>query len=230
MIYAILAILVILAIYGPQYWVQYVMHHYAKDLEEIPGTGSQLAKHLIERYALEGVIVEETQANQDHYDPINKAVRLSPQNYHGRSLTAIAVATHEVGHAIQFYRQEPVSKLRKKYLPMALMIKKIGIGAIMLMPVLTAIVRVPQVAIGLTALGVLAMLVSALMYLIILPEELDASFNKALPILNKGDYIKPTQERAVRKILQAAALTYFAAALADIVRLWRWFVYLRAFR
>ena len=147
MVYAILAILVILAIYGPQYWVQYVMHHYAKDLEEIPGTGSQLAKHLIERYALEGVIVEETQANQDHYDPINKAVRLSPQNYHGRSLTAIAVATHEVGHAIQFYRQEPVSKLRKKYLPMALMIKKIGIGAIMLMPVLTAIVRVPQVAI-----------------------------------------------------------------------------------
>jgi Zn-dependent membrane protease YugP len=151
-------------------------------------------------------------------------------NYHGKSLTAVAVAAHEVGHAIQFHRNEPISRLRKKYLPTAIMVKRIGIGALMFMPVITALVRLPHAAIVMTAIGVAAMLISALMYLVVLPEEMDASFNKALPILTKGNYIKPEQEQTVRKILKAAALTYFAAALADIVSLWRWIGYLKRMR
>ncbi|MCG6970259.1 MAG: zinc metallopeptidase, partial [Gammaproteobacteria bacterium] len=114
MIYAVLGVILLLAIYGPQWWVQWVMRHYSKDLAEIPGTGGQLADHLVQRYQLENVKVEETDPMRDHYDPQDKAVRLSPDNYHGKSLTAIAVAAHEVGHAIQFHRQEPISRLRLK--------------------------------------------------------------------------------------------------------------------
>lgn len=230
MIYAILGVLILIGIYAPQYWIQWVMNRYAKDLPDIPGTGGQLARHLVDRYQLDDVIVEETTPHSDHYDPINKVVRLSPDNFHGKSLTAIAVAAHEVGHAIQFNRNEPISQLRSKYLPTALLIKKAGIAILMFMPVVTMLVRLPHAALIMTAAGVLAMLVSALMYLIVLPEELDASFNKALPLLTKGEYIKPEQEAAVRKVLKAAAYTYFAAALADILSLWRWIGQLKGFR
>ena len=230
MIYAVLGVILLLAVYGPQWWVQRVMRHYSQDLAEIPGTGGQLADHLVQRYQLENVKVEETDPMRDHYDPRDKVVRLSPDNYHGKSLTAIAVAAHEVGHAIQFHRQEPISRLRMKYLPTVVLIKRVGIGLLMFMPIITVLVRVPHAAIIMGGAGVLAMLVSAIMYLFILPEELDASFNKALPILTEGQYIKPEQENAVRKILKAAAYTYFAAALADILSLWRWIGYLKGFR
>jgi Zn-dependent membrane protease YugP len=230
MIYAVLGVILLFAIYGPQWWIQWVMRRYSQDLADIPGTGGQLADHLVKRYQLENVKVEETDPMRDHYDPQNQVVRLSPDNYHGKSLTAIAVAAHEVGHAIQFHRQEPISQLRMKYLPTVFMIKKLGIGILMFMPIVTALVRVPHAAIIMGAAGVVAMLVSAIMYLFILPEELDASFNKALPILTQGEYIKPEQETAVRKILKAAAYTYFAAALADILSLWRWIGYFKRFR
>ena len=70
------------------------------------------------------------------------------------------------------------------------------------------------------------MVVSVLMYVAILPEEYDASFNKALPILSKG-YITQEQLPVVRKILKACALTYVAGSLADIIRLWRWIAVIR---
>ncbi|MEJ2179884.1 MAG: zinc metallopeptidase, partial [Gammaproteobacteria bacterium] len=89
------------------------------------------------------------------------------------------------------------------------------------------ITRVPHAAIITAVAGVLAMLVSALMYLIVLPEEWDASYNKALPILIEGEYIHKNQEKAVNKILKAAALTYLAGALANILSLWRWLVLLK---
>jgi hypothetical protein len=76
-------------------------------------------------------------------------------------------------------------------------------------------------------LGVATMLVSVAVYAAILPEEWDASFNKALPILIEGEYVDEHQLKAVRQILKACALTYVAAALADILSLWRWIAILR---
>ena len=73
--------LIILAlIFGPSLWVKFVMRRYSSDKKEIPGTGGELAKHLIERFSLKGVEVEVTDLG-DHYDPIEKKVRLLPQNY-----------------------------------------------------------------------------------------------------------------------------------------------------
>jgi hypothetical protein len=78
----------------------------------------------------------------------------------------------------------------------------------------------------LAIIGIITMLASALMYVAILPEEYDASFKKALPILKEG-YVPSDYIPAVEQVLRAAALTYLAAALADILRLWTW---LRVFR
>jgi len=69
-------------------------------------------------------------------------------------------------------------------------------------------------------------LAGALAYLIVLPEEMDASFNKALPILTKGNYIQAHHEDAVRSVLKAAALTYFAGALANVLNIGRWLMVL----
>lgn len=227
MIFALLGIVLLIAVYAPSLWVNFVMNKYSGEDPSIRGTGGELALHLIDRYQLEGVKVEETDPRNDHFDPSSNTVRLSPDNYNGRSLTAVAVAAHEVGHAIQFNRKEIISQLRGQYIPKAVLINKIGIGIVMLMPIVGLVTRVPHVTIITAVAGVLAMLVSALMYLIVLPEEWDASFNKALPILKKGEYINQNQEEAVNKILKAAALTYFAGALANIVSLWRWLILLR---
>jgi Zn-dependent membrane protease YugP len=88
-------------------------------------------------------------------------------------------------------------------------------------------VRSPIVVGGIIAASLLLQLAGALAYLIILPEEWDASFNKAMPVLIEGEYIDEKQIPAVRKILKAAALTYFASALANMLNIGRWFMILR---
>ena len=97
----LVGVLVVLAlIFAPSLWVKFVMNRYSSQLPEISGTGGELAKHLIERFSLKGVEVEITELG-DHYDPIEKKVRLVREHYESKSLTAIAIAAHEVGHAIQ---------------------------------------------------------------------------------------------------------------------------------
>ncbi|HJN53326.1 MAG: zinc metallopeptidase [Pseudomonadales bacterium] len=229
MSYVILALLALAAVYGPQLWVRFILYRYAGELPEIPGTGGELAQHLINRFELSGVTVEETQPFQDHYSPEEKVVRLSPDNFRRRSLTAIAVAAHEVGHAIQYQRNDPTCQLKKRFLPSALIIKKAGI-LFMSLPFFSLMLQAPGLGVAAGLFALITMLVSALIYLIILPEEWDASFYKALPILTEGEYIAEHQILAVRQVLRAAALTYFAAALADVVRLWRWGGILRGLR
>ncbi|SMF14733.1 hypothetical protein SAMN02745866_00955 [Alteromonadaceae bacterium Bs31] len=221
MVYGLGFILIILLIYGPFLWVKFVLWRHSKEIENMPGSGGELAQHLVERFQLEGVQVVEGEPNSDHYNPAEKIISLSPRVYQGKSLTAVAVASHEVGHAIQFIRNEPVSQLRAKYLNKAFIIKRFGTGVLVLFPVLTFLFKVPHIMLVGIAVGIATMLASVLMYVAILPEEYDASFNKALPILKEG-YIPQEHYPAVRQVLQAAALTYVAGALADVLRLWRW--------
>jgi len=225
--FAILGILLLVLIYAPSLLVRHTLRKYSVDLSSIPGTGAELARHLIDRFKLNGVNVEETQPDNDHYDPTANCVRLSPNVFHGRSLTAVAVAAHEVGHAIQFTRNEEISQLRKIYIPRAYLLRRIGIGIMGIMPIVGAIIHVPQVMLITLFIGVVTMLAGAAMYLIILPEEWDASFNKAFPILVEGNYIHSDQTKAIKHILGAAAMTYFAAALADVLSIWRWIAILR---
>ena len=230
MIYLILLLLFLLLIYGPQLWVTYVLRRHSRELPELPGTGAELARHLLKRFEFDGVRVEQTEPGRDHYDPGDNAVRLSPDVFDGKSLTAVAVAAHEVGHAIQFNRREPVSELRRRYMGRAATLQRCGMFILLLIPLVTAIVPLPHTVLLTALVGISTMLVSVLMYVAILPEEWDASFNKALPILLQGEYVSEAQIAAVRQVLRACALTYVAAALADILRLWRWLAILRTMR
>ncbi len=222
----VVIILLLLIIFGPSLWVKYVLRKHQKHIETLDGTGSELAEHLIERFELADVQVHKGKTGQDHYDPQNKIVSLSPEVYEGKSLTAVAVAAHEVGHAIQFCRQEPVSQLRQKYLPKAHMIRHYGMLFLMASPIIGLVFKIPHLALLTIVIGLITMLVSVLMHAAVLPEEYDASFNKAMPILSEG-YINEEQLPKVRQILKACALTYVAAALADILNLWRWIRFIR---
>ncbi len=227
MLYAVLTLIITVAVFFPSMWVRYAMSRHAKTIDDMPGTGGELANHLIDKYQLTDVIVEETGERGDHFDPSAKAVRLSPSNFQGKSLTAIAVAAHEVGHAIQFHRNERVSQLRARYIPTAMLLKRAGIMLIGLAPIVGFLIKAPAAIFAFVGLSLALQLLGALAYLIVLPEEWDASFNKALPLLVEGGYIHEHHVQPVRQVLKAAALTYFAAALADLLNIGRWLVILR---
>ncbi|WP_406827963.1 zinc metallopeptidase [Microbulbifer sp. ARAS458-1] len=223
-ILATLAITALIA--GPQLWVRYVLWRHSTEVGDMPGSGAELAEHLIERFQLEGVKVIEAGKDQNYYSPSERVVALSPDVYHGKSVTAVAVAAHEVGHAMQFCREEPISKLRDKYLGRAGQIQKIGGTILIAAPILTLLIKSPVVFLWIGVIAVITMLASVLMYVAILPEEYDASFNKALPILREG-YLPAHLMGKAHSVLKACAFTYVAGALLDILRLWRWVRFIR---
>jgi len=226
--YIILILLLLVAlILGPQWWAQYTFRRYAKPRADIPGTGAELARHLLRKLEMHEVRVEQTEAGNDHYDPRDKTVRLGPDNYNDRSLTAITVAAHEVGHAIQDHRNEPMLTLRGKLVGLASPVQKLGVAVLMLMPVIALVSRSPLLGLIALLAGMASMGFATAVHLVTLPVEIDASFNKALPLLFKGDYIEARDRPAARRILKAAALTYVAASLASLLNLWRWLAILR---
>lgn len=227
MLLLVLGVVLAILTYVPSFWVRRVMQKHGDELASVRGSGGELAEHLIARFQLEGIGVEETQPGKDHFDPNDQMVRLSPGNYSGKSLTAVAVAAHEVGHAIQFHRREKIFELRKRYIPRALLLSRLGVGIMLAFPLLAVVLRSPLLLAIVLGLSLFLQLAGALAYLIILPEEWDASFNKALPILIEGEYIQESDVPAIRQILKAAALTYFSAALANVLNVGRWFMILR---
>lgn len=222
MLFVIIGIALLVCICGPHLWVKHVLKKHHRPLSSMPGTGGELAAHLLREYKLESVLLERSEPDDNHYSPSENAVRLSPDVFDGKSLSAVAIAAHEVGHAIQFNRQEPVSLLRTKYMGSASRLQKIGISILMIMPLIGAIVKLPMLSFITLLVGVGTMLISVALHLAVLPEEWDASFNKALPILEKGHYVPDEYLPAIRQVLKACALTYVAAALINILRLWQW--------
>ena len=170
----------------PQLWIRHVMKQHAHDLPDIEGTGGELAVHLIERFELHGIGVETCEEGRDHSDPNDKIVRLSPSNFDGKSVKAVAVAAHEVGHAIQFHRQEEIFKLRSKYIPQAHKIQQLARYVLWASPDVAIVFRTPIMLLLPVLVSIGLQIISALSYLIVLPEEWDASFGKALPILEEG--------------------------------------------
>jgi Zn-dependent membrane protease YugP len=226
--YILLVILfLLLLVFGPQWWASYTFRRYAGELPRIPGTGGELARHLLDRFGMPEVPVERLEKGGDHYDPERRVVCLSPDNYDHNSLTAVAVAAHEVGHAIQHQRNETKLALRHRLVKVAQTAQQLGAGAMFLLPVALAITRVPSAGIVMAVIGLGSMASATLVHLVTLPVELDASFGKALPVLIAGNYIQPQDEVAVRRVLRAAALTYVAGSLASLLNLARWLAFLR---
>ena len=222
----ILAGLVLLLVFGPQVWVRRTLKKYGRKRADLPGTGGELAKHLVERFKLEGVQVRQGEAGEDYYNPDKKLISLSPENYAGQSVAAVAVAAHEFGHAVQHQQQHPKFMLRQKRIRLALAIERFSALALMVTPFLFLLTRIPQSTLLTLIIGLLGMLASLWVQLINLPVEMDASFNKALPLLEEG-YLSRDDMPAARKVLKAAALTYVAGALASLLNMGRWITILR---
>jgi len=225
MVLALGVLLLLALIFGPSLWMKLVMRRYSSIKPEIRGTGGELAKHLIERFSLKDVKVEVTELG-DHYDPIEKKVRLLREHYESKSLTAIAIAAHEVGHAIQDQQGDKRLATRTKMIPVVNQIARWSVIIISLSPVIGIITRHPMPFSLLLLLGLSGFIARMMIHAVTLPIEFDASFSKALPILREGNYVSQSNEKAVSRILSAAALTYVSAALADILNLGRWLVIL----
>ena len=225
MVLLIGVLIVISLIFGPHLWVKFVMNRYSSEKPEISGTGGELAKHLISRFSLKDVEVEITELG-DHYDPIEKKVRLLRQHYESKSLTAIAIAAHEVGHAIQDQQNDKRLATRTKLIPIVNKVARWSVAIISLSPIIGIITRHPMPFSVLLFLGLSGFFARMVIHAVTLPIEFDASFSKALPILREGNYISKSNEKAVSRVLNAAALTYVSAALADILNLGRWLVIL----
>ena len=218
---ALLAVIVL-----PGWWVQRVLRRHARPDDRYPGTGAELARHLLDHLGLEAVAVETSKIG-DHYDPEARAVRLSEDNFNSRSLTAITVAAHEVGHAIQHADGYQPLMWRTRMVRSVQVFQKVGMVLIALMPVALLALKVPQAGLMLLALGLAALASGILVHLATLPTELDASFRRAMPLLVKGGYLKPEDRRPARRILTAAAMTYVAASLMGLVNFMWWLRMLR---
>jgi Zn-dependent membrane protease YugP len=228
MVTILFALILIAGIAIPGFWVKRVLHKYSEphDRYRDRGSGAELARHLLDRFDLQHVAVEIAPTG-DHYDPEARAVRLVEDRYHGHSLTAITVAAHEVGHAIQDARSERLFRNRQHLAKLAVRGQQIGSLVMLAAPVVMLVSRSPGLGLGFLAIAVGSMLVGTLVHLITLPVELDASFGKALPILQDGGYLHDGDLPHANRILKAAAMTYVAASLASLLNVGRWLAVLR---
>ena len=218
--------IVLMLVFGPQYWVKHVIARHSARREDFPGTGGELAQHLVEKFQIENVGVEITEQG-DHYDPQTHMVRLLKDHHDGRSITAVAIAAHEVGHAIQHHQRNRLLMLRQSLVKFASVTDKFAAVFFFVAPVMGIAIRSPLAFLGIVLLGIALIGVRLVVHLITLPVEWDASFNKALPILEQGQYLHPDDLPAARQVLKAAALTYVSVALASLLDLARWIRILR---
>lgn len=223
-IIAIVAILALLI--GPNLWVKRVLEKNSNQRNDLPGTGAELAQHLIKRFKLTEVTLEATEKG-DHYDPTSRTIRLTQSVYSGKSLTAIATAAHEFGHALQHHKSYKPLITRTAMAKQAYYVQNAASIALLLIPFLSMIPGLAIFARFVLIFIVGSIFFSAIIHLVTLPVEFDASFGRALPILQQGEYVDERDYGTVRKILLACALTYVSQAMIGVLNFGRWIRMLR---
>jgi Zn-dependent membrane protease YugP len=214
-------LLVLTLVFGPQLWIRYVLKKHGVEREDLPGNGAELARHLLDEAGLQSVKVELTDLG-DHYDPEERAVRLLRPHHDGRSIAAVAVAAHEVSHAVQHARGEPSFMRRFVLVSKLIWVERAASIVLMAAPIVFAVIRSPALFLLELAAGIALLAIRVVVHVTTLPVEFDASFGKALPVLLRGRYLGAGDLPAARSVLQAAAFTYVAAALATLLNLLRW--------
>jgi len=176
-------------------------------------TGAQAAKYILQSNGISDVAVEAVPGElSDHYDPRKRIVRLSASNYQGRSLAAVAVAAHEVGHALQHHRQYVPLQVRHAILP----VTNIGSWAAFPLFFMGFLFRTPV----LMDIGILFFAGVVIFHFVTLPVEFNAS-RQALSQLASGGMLVQQEISGARKVLNAAALTYVAATAVAVIHLLR---------
>ncbi len=174
-------------------------------------TGAQTAQRILDVYGITDVVVEPVKSFLgDHYDPSHKKLRLSPDVYNGRSLVALGIAAHEVGHAIQHATSYAPLALRSTLVPMA----SLGSNLSIILVIAGMLFNIMNLAIaGLIFFGVVVVF-----QLVNLPVEFNAS-SRAREILLNQNMITSKEDVVVGQVLNAAAMTYVAATLTAIMTL-----------
>lgn len=182
-------------------------------------SGAQAARTLLDSYGLQHVAVERVSGFlSDHYDPRSKTLRLSPTVYESPSLASIGVAAHETGHALQDKENYAPLRLRSTLVP------AVQIGS-MLGPILFMIGLFTSGVLGqsLAWIGIVLFGSAALFAVVTLPVEFDAT-SRAKKLLVADGILAPQEMEGVNRVLDAAALTYVAAALQAISQLLYYFL------
>jgi Zn-dependent membrane protease YugP len=205
----------ILIAFGLSLWAQFRVKGTFNRYADVPAssgmTGAEAARRMLDANGLSHIPVEHVHGTlTDHYDPISRTVRLSDPVYFGNSISAISVACHEVGHAIQHKVSYPMLVARHYIFPVvnfsAGFAPLLLIGGFLL-----------QWA-NLILLGIILFSAAVAFQLITLPVEFNAS-SRARALMVQMGFIRNVEEEGVAKVLNAAALTYVAAALISLLEL-----------
>ena len=210
---------ILLSLYA-QYKISSAYKHYSKVRSQSGFTGAQAARALLNSNGLYDVRVERIGGRlSDHYDPRTRVINLSEDVYQGTSLSSLAIAAHETGHALQHSSGYFPLQLRSSFVPVA----NLGSGA---GPILIMVgLFMPSYG-WLLQLGIFAFAFAVFFQLITLPVEYNAS-HRALSLLQEESLLRSEEVRGARSVLNAAALTYVAAALAAVLQLARFILIAR---
>ena len=183
----------------------------------MPFTGKELGLKLLKENKLDNVLIEPIK-QVDHYNPLEKKVRISEEKLNKKSITSIAVVAHEIGHAIQDKENYKPLLLRQKLIEKTIMFQRVGSFLLIIgLPSIFAITKSPFITFLAAILIMGCLSTNVVIHLITLPVEFDASFKRALPILQK--YVPNENMRQCRSVLRAAAFTYLAQSIVSIFRL-----------
>ena len=194
-------------------WAQMKVHaaYAAAKQEPAPLSGAAAARHILNTAGLSYIDIEETPGYlSDHYDPAAKVLRLSPDNFRGRSLAAVGIAAHEAGHAIQDAQQYGFLVVRNAAVPVA----NFGGGISMLLLMLGLFMHLPF----LFWAGIALFSGVVFFQLVNLPVEFDAS-NRAKRVLVELGIVPASDRAHVNGVLNAAAWTYVAGTLQSVLTL-----------
>lgn len=198
--------------------VKSVFNKYSKVSSVSGMTGAEAARRVLEQNGVYGVTVEHIQGNlTDHYDPRSNTIRLSDSVYNARTPAAIGVAAHEAGHAVQYARNYGPIKLRNAIIPITNIGSKIAVPLVILGIILS---YMSMFMLIFAYIGIIAFSLSMVFQLLTLPTEFDAS-RRAVVTLDQGNMLYGEELKGVKKVLNAAALTYVAALAVSITQLLR---------
>ncbi|HBT20054.1 MAG TPA: peptidase [Peptococcaceae bacterium] len=211
---------IILSLYA-QIKVQSAFERYSRVPSSCGLTGAEVAERLLRSSGINDVRIERIpNVLGDHYDPRHKVLRLSPGVYNSTSLAALGVAAHEAGHAIQHDVGYFPLELRSSLVPVA------QFGSMAAFPIL--LIGILLGSPFLAKLGVYAFTGVVLFQLVTLPVEYNAS-SRAIALLQANGFISGQEAEHTKKVLDAAALTYLAAAVAAVLSLLRLLMISRMF-
>lgn len=174
-------------------------------------SGAEAAREILDRNGLTSVPVSKVPGHlTDHYDPTKRALFLSSDNFHGRTVAAVGVAAHETGHALQHQASYMPLQLRTALVPITQFASYAWLG-IMFLGFVFAFAKLIPIAVAIFAIMTLFQLVT-------LPVEYDAS-RRAKDQLFRLGMVRAEEGEGVRQVLSAAALTYVAALISSVMQL-----------